>query len=119
MRFPKASRVIRLPKNKLRKSARNAPSTRPSPRRSDRKLATKGCGVGKFSVGFSQELAGIGRRFAGIFVFAVSVDVHALAKPRVEAFFPGAQLHRRVVFQAQAGVGETSGYANRGGVLLR
>src|SRR5215471_16716606 len=102
MRFPKASRVTRPRKNKFRKSARNAPSTHPSRRPSDAKVLTNRAQVnGRTavrSVGFSQELAGIRRRFAGIFVFAVSVDIHALAKPRVEAFFPGAELLRRVVF---------------------
>ena len=58
---------------------------------------------------FSEELASVGRRFAGIFVFAIGVDVDALAKPGVEPFAPGCQLLRSVVFEAQAGVGETSG----------
>src|SRR4029077_1019303 len=102
MRFPKASRVTRPRKNKSRKRARNAPSTRPSRRPSDAKVPTNRAPVnGRIavcSVGFSQELASIRRRFAGIFVFAVSVDVHALTKPRVEALFPGAELLRRVVF---------------------
>ena len=66
-------------------------------------------GNGLLSVCFSQELVSVGWRFAGIFVFAVSVDIDALAKPGVEAFFPGCQLFRRVVFEAQAGVGEAGG----------
>ena len=41
------------------------------------------------SVCFSQELASLGRRFAGVFVFAIGIDVGALAKPGVEAFSPG------------------------------
>jgi len=61
------------------------------------------------SVCFSEELASIGWRFAGIFVFAIGIDVDALAKPGVEAFSPGCQLLRSVVFEAQAGVGEAGG----------
>src|SRR6266567_3357801 len=57
----------------------------------------------------SEELASVGWRFAGIFVLAISVDVNALGKPGVEAFFPGRELLRSVVFEAQAGVSEAGG----------
>ncbi len=61
------------------------------------------------SVCFPKELAGVGRRFAGVFVFAIGVDVDALAKPVVEPLSPGRQLLWSVVFKAQAGVSETGG----------
>ena len=61
------------------------------------------------SRGFSEELAGVGGRFAFIFMFAVNVDVDALDKPGVEPFLPGRELLRRVVFQAKARVGEAGG----------
>src|SRR5260370_16094990 len=50
-------------------------------------------------------------------MFAISIDVDALAKPGVEAFSPGCQLLRCVVFETQAGVGEACG-EHVGGRLL-
>src|SRR6266852_3974915 len=71
-----------------------------------------------FSRCFSKELASVVWGFAGIFVFAIGIDVDALAKPRVEPFSPGCQLLRSVVFEAQTGVGETSGEHVRRCLLL-
>src|SRR6266850_5315635 len=62
--------------------------------------------AGVLSVCFSEELASVGGRFASIFMFEIGVHVHALVKPGVEALFPGCDLLRSVVFEAQAGVGE-------------
>ena len=42
-------------------------------------------------------------------MFAIGIDVDALGKPGVEAFSPGCQLLRSVVFEAQARVGEAGG----------
>src|SRR5260370_19445375 len=50
-------------------------------------------------------------------MFAISIDVDALAKPGVEAFFPSCQLLRSVVVETQAGVGEACG-EHVGGRLL-
>src|SRR6267142_6244980 len=61
---------------------------------------------GVLLVWFSEELASIGGRFAGVFVLEIGVHVHALVKPGVEALFPGCDLLRSVVFEAQAGVRE-------------
>src|SRR2546430_13449151 len=58
------------------------------------------------SVSFSEELTSVGWCFASIFVFEIGVNSHALAKPGVEAFSPGCDLLRSVVFKSQAGVGE-------------
>src|SRR5207244_8474130 len=58
------------------------------------------------SVSFSEELTSIGWCFASIFVFEIGVHSDALAKPGVEAFSPGCNLLRSVVFKSQAGVGE-------------
>src|SRR5260370_25035448 len=58
------------------------------------------------SICLSEKLASVGWRFAGVFVFEIDVHIHALAKPGVEAFPPGRDLLRGVIFQAQAGVGE-------------
>lgn len=59
------------------------------------------------SVCFSEELASVGGRFAGVFVFEIGVHVHALAEPGFEAFSPSGDLLRSVVFEAQASVGKT------------
>src|SRR6267378_1709888 len=66
---------------------------------------------------FSEELASVGGRFASVLVFEIGVHVHALVKPGVETFFPGCDLLRSVVFQAQAGVGE-AGREHLGRCLL-
>src|SRR5258708_31676432 len=58
------------------------------------------------SICLSEKLASVGWRFAGVFVFEIDVHIRALAKPGVEAFPPGRDLLRGVIFQAQAGVGE-------------
>jgi len=58
---------------------------------------------------FSEELMGIGWRFAGVLVFEIDVDIDALVEPSVQALSPGFQLFRCVVFEAQAGVGERGG----------
>src|SRR2546429_1253869 len=55
---------------------------------------------------FSEELARVGWHFSSVFVLEIGVHVHALAKPGIEAFSPGSDLLRSVVFKAQAGVGE-------------
>src|SRR5258707_5328455 len=44
----------------------------------------------------------VGRRFAGIFMFAVGVHVHSLAKPFIKALAPSRQLLCRVVLTSQA-----------------
>src|SRR5467141_885298 len=62
--------------------------------------------VGVPSVCFSEELASVGGRFASVLVFEIGVHVHALGEPAIETFFPGGDLLRSVVFEAQAGVGE-------------
>ena len=62
-------------------------------------------------------MAGVGGRFALIFVFAIGVDIDSLAKPGVKAFLPGGQLLWRVVFEAKARVGEAGG-EHVGGCLL-
>src|SRR5438270_11044366 len=62
--------------------------------------------AGALSVLFSEELARVGWRFASVFVLEIGVHIHALAKPGIEAFSPGSDLLRSVVFKAQAGVGE-------------
>src|SRR5437879_7519259 len=67
---------------------------------------TKRMEAGVPSVLFSEELTSVGWRFAGVFVFEISVHIHALAKPGVEASSPGRDLLRGVVFKAQAGIGE-------------
>src|SRR5216684_1234061 len=61
------------------------------------------------SVCFSEELASVGGRFASVLVFEIGIHVHALGKPAIETFFPGYDLLRSVVFEAQAGVGEAGG----------
>src|SRR5260370_30911860 len=58
------------------------------------------------SICLSEKLASVGWGFAGVFVLEIDVYVHALGKPGVEAFPPGRDLLRSVIFQAQAGVGE-------------
>ena len=52
---------------------------------------------------------GVSGSFAGVFVFAVGVDVDALGEPSIELLFPCRQLLRGVVFKTQASVGEISG----------
>src|SRR5258705_13194741 len=46
----------------------------------------------------------VGRRFAGIFMFAVGVHVHSLAKPFIKALAPSRPLLCRVVFTSQANI---------------
>ncbi len=58
------------------------------------------------SVCFSDELASVGWRFAGVLVLEIGVYIHALAKPCVEAFPPSRDLLRSVIFEAQAGISE-------------
>jgi len=53
-----------------------------------------GGGVSAVSL-LSEELAGVGGRFAGVFVFEIGVHVRALGEPAVEVFFPGCDLLRR------------------------
>src|SRR5207253_2843176 len=61
------------------------------------------------SICFSQEMAGVGWRFASVFVFEIGVHIHALAEPGVEAFPPGRDLLRGVILQAQTGIGKAGG----------
>src|SRR5580692_3545009 len=67
---------------------------------------------------FAEELVSIGGRFAGVLVFEIGVDPDALVEPGVEALSPAFQLFRRVVFEAQAGVGERGGDYVRGRLLF-
>ena len=67
---------------------------------------------------FSQELAGVRGRFAGVFVLQVDVDIGSIRQPRVDALPPGFQLLRRVLFEAQARVGKRRGDDVRRGLLF-
>src|SRR5690348_9146287 len=67
---------------------------------------------------FSEKLAGVGRCFAGFFVLEISVHIHALAQPVVEAFPPGRDLLRGVILKAQAGVSEAGSEHVRRGLLV-
>ncbi len=58
---------------------------------------------------YSEELAGVGWRFAGVFVFEIDVDIDALRQPGIEALPPGFQLFGRVVFETESRVGERGG----------
>src|SRR5260370_23728519 len=58
------------------------------------------------SICLSEKLASVGWGLAGVFVLEIDVHIDALGQPAVEAFLPGRDLLRSVVFEAQAGVGE-------------
>jgi hypothetical protein len=82
----------------------------------------KAQGVGRrvgFVLGcYSEELAGVGWGFAGVFVFEIDVDIDTLVEPRVDALPPGFQLLGRVVFETQAGIGERGGDYVGGSLLF-
>src|SRR5258708_9082247 len=58
------------------------------------------------SICLSEKLASVGRGLACVFVLEIDVHIDALGQPGVEAFLPGRDLLRSVVFEAQAGVGK-------------
>jgi hypothetical protein len=72
----------------------------------------------KRSVCFSEELAGVSWGFAGVFVFAIGIDVDALSSPSVEAFLPGCQLPWSVIFKTKTSVGEVGGEYVRGSLFF-
>src|ERR1700730_871975 len=69
------------------------------------------CGPGNFmwSGCFSEQLVGIGWRFATVFVLQIDVYIRAIRQPGVDALPPGFQLFGRVLFEAQPRVGKWRG----------
>src|SRR6266404_5908237 len=66
------------------------------------------------SVCLSDELSSVSRRFAGVFMLEIDVHIHALAEPGIEAFPPGRDLLRSVVFEAKSSVSKVGSEHLRG-----